>query len=89
MLEIKKRDVKVKCRKFRNEGLATGTLKRKDGEIIPIYLLSRVIDKILVANNYNKNIVLTYDGEEIQAKIDRLQRHLTLHNTINADFIEQ
>lgn len=89
MLEIKKRDVSIKCRKFRNQGLATGTLKRKDGNIIPISLLSRVIDKLLVANNYNKNILLNYEGEEIPAKIDRLQRHLTLHNTINADFIEQ
>lgn len=89
MLEIKKRDVKVKGRKFRNQGLATGTLKRRTGEIIPISLMSRVIDKILVANNYNKNIVLNYEEEEIPAKIDRLQRHLTLHNTINADFIEQ
>lgn len=89
MLEIKKRDVKIKCRKFRNQGLATGTLKRSNGEIIPISLLSRVIDKILVASDYDKNITLNYEGEEIPAKIDRLQRHLTLHNTINVDFIEK
>lgn len=89
MLEIKKRDVSIKCRKFRNVGLATGTLKRSNGEIIPISLMSRIIDKILAATNYNRNITLNFEGEEIQAKIDRLQKHLTMHNTINVDFIEQ
>ena len=36
MLDANKRDVKIKCRKFRNNGKATGVINRKNGDNISI-----------------------------------------------------
>lgn len=88
MLVIKKRDVKLKTRKFRNKGEATGTLKRTNGEIIPISTISKDLDKYLDSSNDCPDVTLDFEGEIINAKIKETKRHLTIHNTINVDFLE-
>lgn len=88
MFEVKRRDVKVKTRKFRNNGEATGTLKRLNGEIIPIALISKDFDKLLNNTNDCRNVTLSFEGEAVNAWIHETQKHLLLHNTINVDFVE-
>lgn len=88
MFDIKRRDAKLKTRKFRNKGEATGSLKRLDGEIIPISLISKDFDKLLNNTNDCRNIVLNFEGESVNAWIKETKRHITLHHTINVDFLE-
>ena len=88
MLDIKRRDVSIKTRKFRNKGEATGTLKRLNGEIIPISLVSKDFDKLLMNTDNCRNLTLNFEGETVNAWIKETQKHLTMHNTINVDFLE-
>lgn len=88
MFEVKRRDAKVKTRKFRNVGEATGTLKRLNGEIIPIALCSKDFDKLLNNTNNCRYMILNFEGEEVNTWIKETVKHLTLHNTINVDFLE-
>ena len=88
MLELKLRDVTEKNRKFRNAGFATGTLKRLNGDIIPISTSINKLDKYLMNSNNCHYVKVSFEGEIIDTVITDSQKHLTLHNTINIDFKE-
>lgn len=45
MLNANKRDVKIKCRKFRNNRKATGVINRKNGDNISISVKISDLDK--------------------------------------------
>ena len=55
MLELSIRDVGIKGKKLRNKGLVTGTLRRKDGQIIPIFLSSNLLEQYIVITDYCKD----------------------------------
>lgn len=88
MLEAKLRDVKVKGRTIRNEGYATGTLKRKDGNVIFISILGYKLETYLQRNNNKRTVDISFDNEVINTKIDRLEKDVVVHNVINIDLIE-
>lgn len=88
MLDVNVRDVKVKCRKFRNNGLTTGTLKRKNGEIIPISMVIHKLETYLNRNGFNPLMEVNFEGEVINTKIKSTEKHITKHNIVNIDLVE-
>mgnify|MGYP003547691780 CR=1 FL=1 len=70
MLEAKVRDVNKKGKTLRNSGLVTGTVKRKNGEIIPISMIGFKLETYIKRNGLNTNIPLTFDNEELKVRID-------------------
>ena len=46
-MKLELRDVKIKCKKFRRNNMATGSLK-KDGEIIPVLIKGSDIDQYIL-----------------------------------------
>lgn len=88
MLEANLRDVKVKGKILRNSGFSTGTLRKKDGEVVPISIVSYKLDTYLGRHGMNKNIELLINGEKINSRIDRLQRDVLFHNVMNIDLLE-
>ena len=88
MLEAKLRDVRKKSRPLRNAGHVTGTLKRKNGLIIPISMISYKLETFVNRNGLGTEVVIELDSEVIKTKIDRVQRDVIVHNIINIDLIE-
>ena len=88
MLELSIRDVGIKGKKLRNKGLVTGTLRRKDGQIIPIFLSSNLLEQYIVITDYCKDLDVKFEKEIIHVHIKEAQRHFTKNNVINMDFIE-
>ena len=88
MLEANLRDVKVKGKVIRNLGYSTGTLRRKNGEILPISILGHKLYTYLSRHGLKTNITIKLEGLIINSKIDRIQRDLIFHNAINIDLIE-
>ena len=88
MLEAKLRDVRKKNRPLRNAGLVTGTLKRVNGLIIPISMVSNKLETFVNRNGLGTEVIIDLDSEIIRTKIDRVQRELLIHNIINIDLIE-
>lgn len=88
MLQVNKRDVNVKCRKFRNSGEATGVINRKNGENISISLKISDLDKFLAKNGDHSNLVVDLEGEIIKTFITEVQRDLLIHNAININLRE-
>lgn len=88
MLELSIRDVGIKGKKLRNKGLVTGTLRRKDGQIIPIFLSSNILEQYIVITDYCKDLDVKFENEIIHVHIKEAQRHFTKNNVINMDFIE-
>ena len=88
MLEAKIRDVKKKGRSLRNLGLVTGTIKRKNGEIVPISMIGFKLETYLNRNGMNSVIPVNFNDEEVTVKIERLQRHVLTHNVMNIDTFE-
>ena len=89
VLKVDIRDIKVKCKKLRKKGIISGTLKRSNGEIIPISLKGSSVDKHILNNGLNNEVLIIFNNEEINTKIDRLQRNLLIHNVINIDLLEK
>ncbi len=89
MIEINLRDVNIKCKKLRKEGIITGTLKRINGEIIPISLKGNKIDSYILNNGFNEDLNVVLNGEEIVTKIYRVQKNLLIHNIDNIDIWEK
>lgn len=89
MLELSYRDVSIKGKKLRRQGLVTGTLRRKNNEIIHISLLSNELEKYIAATGYEKDVDVMLNGEVIHAHIKEAQRHFTMNNVINMDFVER
>lgn len=88
MLELKVRDERIKGKKLRNKGLVTGTLKRKNGDIIPICLLSNLLEQYILVTDYCKDLDVVFEKEIVHAHIKEAQRHFTKNNVINMDFVE-
>ena len=88
MLELSIRDVGIKGKKLRNKGLVTGTLRRKDGQIIPIFLSSNLLEQYIVITDYCKDLDVKFENEIKHVHIKESQRHFTKNNVINMDFIE-
>jgi ribosomal protein L25 (general stress protein Ctc) len=88
MLEAKLRDVRKKNRSLRNAGLVTGTLKRGNGLIIPISMISNKLETFVNRNGLGTEVIIELEKEVIKTKIDRVQRELLIHNIINIDLIE-
>ena len=64
MLELSIRDVGIKGKKLRNKGLVTGTLRRKDGQIIPIFLSSNLLEQYIVITDYCKDLDVKFENEQ-------------------------
>lgn len=88
MLEAKLRNVKKRNKPLRNAGFVTGTLRRKNGTIIPISMISYKLDTFVNRNGLGSKIVIELDSEVINTKVDRAQRDVLMHNIINIDLIE-
>ena len=88
MLELSYRDVSIKGKKLRRKGLVTGTLRRKNNEIIHISLLSKEVEKYIDATNYKKDLDVVLNEEIIHAHIREAQRDFTMNTVINMDFVE-
>ena len=84
-MKLELRDVKIKCKKFRRNNMATGSLK-KDGEIIPVLIKGSDIDQYRVAVGFKKNISLKFEGNDILVKVLKVERHPVNHNITNIDF---
>ncbi|MDZ5252987.1 hypothetical protein [Clostridium sp. LIBA-8841] len=88
MLQANKRDVRVKCRKFRNAGKATGVINRKNGENISVSLKISDLDKFLAKYGDHSNVDINLEGEIIKTSIIEVQRDLLIHNAININLRE-
>ena len=88
MIKADFRDIKIKGKVMRNKGYSTGTLKRKNGDIIPISMVGHKLDTYIARHGLNSKITIELDGVKINSKIDRVQRDLIFHNAINIDLIE-
>lgn len=88
MLEAKLRNVKKRSKPLRNAGFVTGTLRRKNGTIIPISMISHKLDTFVNRNGLGSKILIELDSEVINTKVDRVQRDVLMHNIINIDLIE-
>lgn len=88
MLEAEIRDVNKKGKILRNSGLVTGSIKRKSGEVIHISIVGFKLETYIKRNGLNKHIPINFNNEELNVKIDRLQRNSISHNIMNIDTTE-
>ena len=72
MLELSIRDVGIKGNKLRNKGLVTETLRRKDGQIIPIFLSSNLLEQYIVITDYCKDLDVKFENEIISDMLNKL-----------------
>ena len=84
MLNANKRDVKIKCRKFRNNGKAN----RKNGDNISISVKISDLDKFLAKHGDHSDLEINLEGEVINTSIIEVQRDLLVHNAININLRE-
>lgn len=89
MIEVKVRDLKKKGRSLRNEGVITGTLKRKDGRVFNIEMNGNNLDTLVNRNGLSLSISISFGSEVINTKITRVQRDVLHHNIINVDLLEK
>ena len=88
MLNANIRDVKIKCRKFRNRGYATGMINRKNGDNVAISLKISDLDKFLAKNGDYCEVDINLENEIIKTSITEVQRDVIVHNAINIDLRE-
>ncbi|NLZ33849.1 hypothetical protein [Clostridium isatidis] len=88
MLEAKLRDTRKKGKVLRRLGQVTGTIRRKDGDIIPISMVMHKVETYLSRYGLGSKFDINFENEKINVKIDRVQRDLLVHNIINIDLIE-
>ncbi|MBS5986796.1 hypothetical protein [Clostridium paraputrificum] len=89
MLDALMRDTKIKPKKLRREGYTTGTLRRKNGEIIPVTLTGRVVDSYLAIHGDHSCMYIRLGDEEINTEIINVYRDVLIHNTIDIDLKEK
>lgn len=89
MIKVNRRDPKIKCKKLRREGIITGTLKRCNGDIIPISVKGSSIDTYVNSNGLNHELIILFEGSEIKTSIYRVQKNLIMHNVDNIDLLEK
>ncbi len=89
MIEVNRRDPRIKCKKLRREGIITGTLKRRNGDIIPISVKGSSIDTYINSNGLNHELIILFENSEIKTRIYRVQKNLIMHNVDNIDLLEK
>lgn len=89
MIEVKIRDLKKKGRSLRNEGIITGTLKRKDGRIFNIEMNGNNLDTLVNRDGLSLSLSISFEREVINTKISIVQRDVLHHNIINVDLLEK
>ena len=87
-LDANVRNLKLKAKKFRIQGFATGMLKRNTGEFIPLYLRGNEVDKFLKKHGDRAEVELHIGDLKLSTKIVEVHRNLLNHNAINVDFHE-
>ncbi|MBU5453907.1 hypothetical protein [Caproiciproducens sp. MSJ-32] len=88
MLEAKLRDIRKKGRTLRRLGQVTGTIRRKNGDIIPISMVMHKLETYVSRYGLGSKFDINFENETIKVKIDRVQRDILLHNIINVDVVE-
>lgn len=88
MLEAKLRDIRKKGRTLRRLGQVTGTIRRKNGDIIPISMVMHKLETYVSRYGLGSKFDINFENETIKVKIDRVQRNILLHNIINVDVVE-
>lgn len=88
IIDASLRDLKIKGRKFRNEGRTMGIIIRSNGESLPISLKHSDIDKFLKRYGDHSNVILSIAGENINTSIVEVQRNVVLHYAHNVQFKE-
>lgn len=89
MLDALMRDTKIKPKKLRREGYATGTVRRKNGDVIPVILTGRVVDSYLAIHGDHSWMDIKLGDEEINTEIINVYRDVLMHNTIDIDLKEK
>ncbi len=79
IVEANVRDVKIKTRKFRNQGKTVGLIKRTNGESIPVSMTRSEVDKYLGRFGDHSNMTINLAGEDIKASIVKIERDVVLH----------
>ena len=87
-LDANVRSLKLKAKKIRKQGFATGMLKRNTGEFIPVYLRGNEVDKFLKQYGDKSEVELHIGDLKLNTKIVEVHRNILNHNAINVDFHE-
>ncbi|WP_242844074.1 hypothetical protein [Clostridium sulfidigenes] len=88
IIDASLRDLKIKGRKFRNEGRTVGMILRSNGDTLPISIKRSDMDKFLKRYGDHSDVTLRVDGENINSSIIEVQRDLLLHYAHNVQFKE-
>lgn len=89
MLEVNSRDIKKKGKSLRNEGIITGTLKRRDGRLYYIQMYGNDLDTLVSRSGLSLALPIKFQGELINTRIEKVQRDVLFHNIINVDLLEK
>lgn len=79
VLEANVRDLKIKNRKFRNDGLTIGVVKRINGETIPVSLTRSKLMTYLGRCGNNNGLTINLNGEHIKTTIEHIEKDVVLH----------
>ena len=88
MLEVSNRNLKKKGKSLRNQGIITGTLKRKNGQVYNIQMNGNDLDTLVSRSGLNLKLDIDFQGDSINTKIEKVQRDVIYHNIINVDLLE-
>jgi len=88
IIEASVRDLKVKGRKFRNEGRSIGLIVRNNGEGLPISVKRSDMETFLKRYGQHSNVTLKVDGNSIEASIVSIDRDVIFHYPHNIEFKE-
>lgn len=76
IIDAMERDVKVKCRKFKNAGRSIGTVEKNDGTQIPISFKRSDIIKVIRQFGEEGKVTLNLEGKEIKVQMTSVYRDL-------------
>jgi ribosomal protein L25 (general stress protein Ctc) len=88
IIDANLRDLKIKGKKFINEGKTIGVILRSNGETLPISVKRSDMDKFLKKYGDHSNVILSINGENINTSIAEVQRDIVLHYAHNVQFKE-
>ncbi len=88
IIDANLRDLKIKGKKFINEGKTIGVILRSNGETLPISVKRSDMDKFLKKYGDHSNAILSINGENIKTSIVEVQRDVVLHYAHNVQFKE-
>lgn len=79
VIEANIRDLKIKNRKFRNDGKTIGVVKRINGETIPVSMPRSKLMTYLGRYGNNNGLIINLNGEQIKTSIEHIERDVVLH----------